>query len=89
MGSEMCIRDSGNCVAKNGLAKKVHTVFWTGDIVAWHKLCRQERFGFLLRVFFCCDTLGVSFRKIRGQYDHDRRFSVQTSGKRGVLWKKY
>lgn len=56
-------------MAKSGLAKKVHTLFWTGDIVAWHKLCRQERFVFLLRVFFCCDTLGVSCRKINSQYE--------------------
>lgn len=73
-------------MAKSGLAKKVHTVFWTGDIVAWYKLCRQERFVFLLRVFFGCDTLGISFRKISGQYDYDRRFSVQT-GKRGIMEK--
>ena len=73
-------------MAKSGLAKKVHTVFWTGDIVAWYKLCRQERFVFLLRVFFGCDTLGISFRKISGQYDYDRRFSVQT-GKEGYYGK--
>lgn len=73
-------------MAKSGLAKKVHTVFWTGDIVAWYKLCRQERFVFLLRVFFGCDTLGISFRKISGQYDYGRRFSVQT-GKEGYYGK--
>lgn len=44
----------GNCVAKSGLAKKVHTVFWTGDIVAWYKLCRQDRF-----VFFVANILGL------------------------------
>lgn len=35
---------------------------------------------------FGCDTLGISFRKISGQYDYDRRFSVQT-GKEGYYGK--
>ena len=40
----------------------------------------------MLRVFFGCDTLGISFRKISGQYDYGRRFSVQT-GKEGYYGK--